>query len=418
MTDQTASQRTDPIRIDPSGSDLHAEGDRLRARGPVAQAELPGGVTAWVVTDADLAKSLLTDDRVSKDAYLHWPAWENGEGELARSWPLASWVAERSMINAYGGDHRRLRKLVAKAFTARRTAVLRPTIETLVSDLLDDIAATAPGRPVDIRGEFAYPLAIRVICALLGIPAAMRADLFRVVADMFRTSATLEEVQATGEELYGLMTALIAHKRQTPGDDLVSALIAARDDEESAGLDETELVDMVLLMIGAGHETTVNLLDHAIHSLLTHPEQLRLLQNGDATWDDAIDEALRHEAPIANLPMRFAVEDIDTGQVTIPKGDALIISYSAVGRDPAVHGADADAFDIARPTRHDHISFGHGVHRCVGAPLARLEASLALPELFARFPDIGLAVATDELQPLESFVSNGHRTLPVLLKQA
>lgn len=413
MTDQTA-----PLRIDPSGSDLHAEGDRLRARGPVAQAELPGGVTAWVVTDTALAKSLLTDDRVSKDAYLHWPAWENGKGELARSWPLASWVAERSMINAYGGDHRRLRKLVAKAFTARRTALLRPTIETLVSDLLDDIAATAPGRPVDIRGEFAYPLAIRVICALLGIPADMRADLFRVVADMFRTSATLEEVQATGEELYGLMTALIAHKRETPGDDLVSALIAARDDEESAGLDETELVDMVLLMIGAGHETTVNLLDHAIHSLLTHPEQLRLLRNGDATWDDAIDEALRHEAPIANLPMRFAVEDIDIGQVTIPQGDALIISYSSVGRDPAVHGADADVFDIARPTRHDHISFGHGVHRCVGAPLARLEASLALPELFARFPGLSLAVATDELQPLESFVSNGHRTLPVLLKQA
>ncbi|MET9928541.1 MULTISPECIES: cytochrome P450 [unclassified Streptomyces] len=412
------TEQPTPLRIDPSGSDLHAESDRLRATGPVARAELPGDVAVWMVTDSAVAKSLLTDDRVSKDAYRHWPAWENGEGELARTWPLASWVSERSMINTYGGDHRRLRKLIAKAFTARRTAALEPAVRTLVQELLDEVAATEPGRPLDIRAAFAYPLAIRVICELLGIPDAMREDLFRVVADMFRTSATLEEVQANGEEMVGLMTALTDHKRRTPGDDLVSALITARDDEENSGLDETELVDMILLMIGAGHETTVNLLDHAIHSLLTHPEQLALLRSGEATWDDAIDEALRHQAPIANLPMRFAVEDIEVGGVTIARGDALIVSYSGVGRDPAVHGADAHAFDLTRTTRNDHIAFGHGVHRCVGAPLARLEASVALPELFARFPDIGLAVTSDRLQPLESFVSNGHRTLPVHLKQA
>ena len=405
-----------PLEIDPSGTDIQAEGARLRARGPVTRAVLPGGVEAWMVTDYALAKRLLMDERVSKDAYRHWPAWENGEGELAENWPLASWVAERSMINAYGEDHRRLRRLVAKAFTARRTAALRPHVEAIVSALLDAVAATPAGRPVDIRAEFAYPLAIRVICQLLGIPATMREDMFRLVADMFRTSATLEEVQATGEELYGLMTALLVHKRETPDDDLVSGLIAARDDGSTAGLSETELVDMILLMIGAGHETTVNLLDHAIHSLLRHPEQLRGVLAGESAWEDVVEETLRHEAPIANLPMRFAVRDIELDGVTIARGDALIVSYSATGRDPAVHGETADTFDITRPTRREHIAFGHGVHRCIGAPLARLEALVALPALFTRFPELTLA-EPDRLVPLESFVSNGHRALPVLLKQ-
>ncbi|MFI6055535.1 cytochrome P450 [Streptomyces violascens] len=403
-----------PFHIDTAGSDIQGEGRRLRARGPLVQAQLTGGVAVWMVTDYALAMRLLIDHRVSRDANLHWPAWEKGEGELAESWPLAQWVSERNMLNSYGPDHTRLRRLVAKAFTARRTAVLRPRIEAIVTELLDRVASTPTGQVVDIRQEFAYPLAIRVIGELLGIPDHMSDDLFRMVGDMFLTSASLEDVLANERALYALVGEMVAHKRETPGDDLVSGLINAREGEGSAGLSELELVDTVLLMIGAGHETTVNLLDHAIHCLLTHPEQLSLVQEGKASWEDVIDETLRYEAPIANLPMRFAVDDIELDGVTIPKGDALIISYTAAGRDPAVHGASSDTFDITRSTRREHISFGHGAHRCIGAPLANLEISLALPAVFARFPGLSLA---RPVRPMESFVSNGHRELLVDLGQ-
>jgi cytochrome P450 len=367
-------------------------------------------VVAWSVTSLELLRRLLSDPRVSKDPRRHWPAYINGQ--IPQDWPLHIWVSVQNMFTAYGGDHRRLRSLVSKAFTPRRTAAMRPRIEQITADLLDGLAAIPHPGAVDLREGFAYPLPIEVICQLFGIPDGARPGLRRAVDGVFNTAATPEEALANQQEMYRILHELVATKRETPGDDLASGLIAVRDDDGSS-LGEAELVDTLILLISAGHETTVNLLDHAIAALLTHPDQLARVRAGSSSWNDVIDETLRWQAPVANLPLRYAVEDIELDGITIQKGEAILASYAAAGRDVAVH-ADADAFDIARPDK-THLAFGHGVHFCLGAVLARLEAEVALPALFSRFPDIALAVAPSELQPIQSFISNGHSTLPVTL---
>jgi 2-hydroxy-5-methyl-1-naphthoate 7-hydroxylase len=368
-------------------------------------------VVAWSVTSHDTLRRLLTDPRVSKDPRRHWPRWINGE--ISPEWPLFLWVAVENMFTAYGGDHRRLRMLVSKAFTARRTAALRPQIEQITQGLIDDLAAVGADQSVDLRENFAYPLPIEVICRLFGVPEGPRADLRQAVDGIFDTTLTAEEAQANQRDMYGILTELVALKRKTPGDDMTSGLIAARD-EEGSQLAESELVDTLILMLSAGHETTVNLIDHAITAMLTHPDQLALVRSGESSWPDVIEETLRWQAPVANLPLRYAVSDIEIDGVTIGQGEAILASYAATGRDPALHGDDAERFDITRANK-DHLAFGYGVHRCLGAPLARLEAEVALPALFTRFPDLTLAVDPAELQPVGSFISNGHRTLPARL---
>nr|CEL15539.1 putative cytochrome P450 hydroxylase [Kibdelosporangium sp. MJ126-NF4]CTQ98205.1 putative cytochrome P450 hydroxylase [Kibdelosporangium sp. MJ126-NF4] len=361
------------------------------------------------MTSQDALRRLLSDQRVSKDPRQHWPRFVNGE--ISQEWPLLLWVAVQNMFTAYGGDHRRLRSLVSKAFTPRRTAALRPQIEQITADLLDELA-TSP-QPVDLREGFAYPIPIEVICRLFGVPADARAGLRTVVDGVFDTTATAEEAVANQHELYRMMHELVALRRAEPGDDLTSGLIAVQEDD-GTGLAEAELVDTLILVISAGHETTVNLLDHAITALLTHPRQLELARSGEVPWSEVIEETLRWQAPVANLPLRYAVEDIALDDVVIRKGDAILASYAAAGRDKAVYGDTADVYDITRPEKA-HLAFGHGVHYCLGAPLARLEAEIALPALFTRFPDIKLAVPESELRPTDSFISNGHHTLPVTL---
>lgn len=369
---------------------------------------------AWSITGVDLLKELLNDPRVSKDPNRHWPAYINGE--ISQEWPLFLWIAVTNMFTAYGEDHMRLRKLVAKAFTPRRTAAMRPRIEEITGDLLDAIAATPAGEPVDLRAALAHPLPIKVICDLFGVPDKARDELRRAVDSVFNAAAPPEEVAATQVTLYGLLADLVSSKRAAPGDDMTSDLISARSDDGS-GLSEAELLDTLLLTISAGFETTVNLLDNAITALLTHPDQLALVRSGGATWDDVIDEALRWKAPVPNLPLRFAVEDIELeGGVTIRQGDAILAAYGAAGRDPQVHGETAEEFDITRPTRRDHLAFGYGAHYCLGVSLARLEAAIVLPALFERFPDLTLAVPADRLESLGTMLANGHKAVPALLR--
>jgi cytochrome P450 len=406
---------TNPYRIDLTGQDIHGEAAALRERGPVAAVDLDG-VTAWWVTDQALLRNLLTDPRVSRDTYRHWPAWGGGESELARTWPLAHWVADRNMVTAYGAEHTRLRRLVAAAFTARRTAELGPRVHAIATELVDALDRHPAGAVVDLRAEFCHSLPVQVISELLGVPDRLRAGLLKSVDAIMNTNATAEEAEAALALVYDRLTELIAAKRAEPGNDLTSALIEVADDDGSR-LTERELVDTVLLMFTAGHETTVNLLDHAVHLLLTHPEQLAAVRAGRLEWDDVIDETLRLEAPFASLPMRYALEDIEVpdADVVITRGDPIVVSFGAAGRDPRVHGDTAHRFDPARPTRRDHVAFGHGAHHCLGAPLARMEARTGLPMLMDRFPGLELA-DRGTIPPLESFVSNGHRHLRVRVK--
>ncbi|MEU6213366.1 cytochrome P450 [Streptomyces sp. NPDC047023] len=663
------NRRQCPVEIDAAGSDVHAEAAVIRGRGPAVRVVLPGGVGAWAVNGHAEIRRLLADPRVSKDAYRHWPAWI--DGEVGARWPLAIWVSVQNMITAYGAEHARLRRPVAGAFTTRRVAAMRPRIEEITGELLESLAAAGPGEVVDLRGRLAHELPTRVVFELFGIPERSWAPLHKIIKGFFDTGISAEDAQRNAADLDVTMADLVAYRRAHPGDDLTSALIAARDghgddrpgghasggeggsggegpggdggsggdgpaaaaaggsgagdrglgvggqgpgdapdghgstfagrgdalhgqggapdghgdvpagrggalggcgdalggygnvpvgcssalaghgdalDEDGSapdgrggalagrgealagygnalaghgdvpdgdgsarggrgespgggfdgrgssareggggpvggfdgdgsgvgvgggvgpgggrggaagwggvgqggcpvgggggvaaggggvgrGMSEKELLDNLILLFTAGYETSANLICTALHRLLADPGQLAAVRRGDASWEDAVEEALRVDAPAFYGLLRFAVEDIDMGEgVVIGRGDPIIVSFGAAGRDPAVHGADADRFDVLRPTRGQHLSFGFGTHHCLGAALARAECAIALRRFFERFPDAALARETTlrgtapdgtagegvvgGLPRVESFISNGLARLPVVL---
>lgn len=401
----------EPVVIDRTGRDIHAEGARIRANGPVARIELPGGVLAWSITDHELARQALTDHRLSKDPRQHWTDF--AEGRIGEDFPLIGWVLMDNLTTRYGADHTRLRRLTAGAFTPRRVEAMRAEVEKAVDELLDQLDHCGPGEVVDLKARFARPMPARVICDLFGVPAEERERILRGGEANIDTSLTPEEAAANVEQWHREMLEFVESKRRSPGDDLTTDLVQIQE-EDGSRLNDSELVGTLHLLLATGTEPVMNLLANATRALLTHPAQLALLRGGEVSWSDVIEETLRAEAPVAHLPFRFAVEDIEIGGVVIAKGDPVLINFAAVGRDRAVHGDGAGVFDATR-TDKEHLSFGHGVYRCIGTPLARMEAEIALSALFRRFPDLELAVPAGELEPQVTFIMNGVQTLPVRL---
>lgn len=402
---------TEPLRIalDPFVADLDGESARLREAGPLAAVELPGGVPVWAVTHHAEAKQLLTDPRLVKDINV-WGAWQRGE--IPADWPLIGLVNPgRSMLTVDGADHRRLRALVAQALTPRRVEALRERITHLTHTLLDRLPAD--GDVVDLKAEFAYPLPMYVIADLMGIEEAKLPRLKVLFEKFFSTQTPPHEVIATLTELATIMAETVARKRQEPGDDLTSALIAASDGGDR--LTDEEIVSTLQLMVAAGHETTISLIVNAVVNLSAHPDQRAMVLSGTVDWSAVVEETLRFSTPTSHVLIRFATEDVPVGDKVIPAGDALIVSYGAIGRDERAHGPTADEFDITRTPATRHISFGHGPHVCPGAALSRLEAGVALPALYERFPSLDLAVSAGELRHKPVVTQNDLFDLPVRL---
>jgi cytochrome P450 len=403
-----------PHRLDPAGGCPHADNARLLASGAVATVELPGGVEGAAVLGHEALKEFLAHPEVAKGA-LHFTALR--EGRIAEGWPLLTFATVQGMTTADGDDHRRLRSLVSKAFTARRVELLRPRVEELTSGLLDGLhgAAEQGGGVADLRRHFALPLPMGVIGELLGVEAEYLDRLHHLSNQVVATDIGPEQAVAANRELVAVLSAVASARAEAPGDDLTSALIAARD-EEGDRLSQQELIGTLVLMIIAGHETTLNLITNAVRALCGHRDQLESVLRGESSWADVVEETLRWDAPVSYFPFRYPVRDLTVDGTVIPRGTPVLAGYSAAGRDRAAHGPDADRFDITRPGRPGavrHLSLGHGAHYCLGAPLARMEATIALERLFTRFPDLDLAIPEAELTRHASFVGNSVRALPV-----
>ncbi|MFF1412954.1 cytochrome P450 [Streptomyces sp. NPDC058289] len=398
------------IVLDPFVADLDAESAALRAAGPLVQVVLPGNVAVYAVTHHAEARKLLTDPRIVKDIDV-WGAWQRGE--IPMDWPLIGLANPgRSMLTVDGEDHRRLRTLVAQALTVRRVEKLRAGIEALTTGMLDKLAGLPTGETVDLKAQFAYPLPMNVISDLMGVDAEEHPRLKALFEKFFSTQTLPEEVPQMMADLGALFSRIVESKRENPGDDLTSALIEASEDGDH--LTTEEITNTLQLIVAAGHETTISLIVNAVVALETHPEQRDLVLKGEVSWENVIEETLRWSSPTSHVLIRFATEDVEVGDRILPKGEGLIVSFGALGRDRAQFGETAGEFDATR-TPNRHISFGHGPHVCPGAALSRLEALVALPALYARFPDLTLAVPPTELRNKPILTQNDLHDLPVRL---
>ncbi|MEV5378898.1 cytochrome P450 [Streptomyces nondiastaticus] len=407
-----------PHRLDPAGSEQHAVNERLRAQGPAVPVILPGEVSSVAVTRYEELKEFLAHPDVAKNA-RHFTALR--EGAVPPGWPLTTFATVEGMTTADGDDHRRLRALVTQVFTPRRIEGLRPRVEELTARLLHTLdeaaldAETGASVVVDLREHFALPLPMAVISELLGVDPGMRGQLHQLSNLIVSTTTSPERALAANRAMAGILGSVVVRRRAAPGDDLTSALLAAQA-EDGDRLTDRELVGTLLLMVIAGHETTLNLITNAVRALCTHPEQLALVRAGKADWGDVVEETLRYDSPVSFFPFRYPVRDLKVGDTVIPRGTPVLASYTAAGRDERAYGPDASRFDVTRRPSVRHLSFGHGPHYCLGAALARLEATTALAALFDRYPDLALAVPDDDLPRHPSFVGNSTETLPVRLR--
>ena len=330
-------------------------------------------------------------------------------------------LLSRSILRANPPQHPRMRSLISQVFTPRRVAALQPTIENAVDVLLDRLAeAGAEGRPVDFMDQFAFQLPVTVICELLGVPPSDRNRFRPLAADLTEAlelsagTASPGPAAAAARELAGYFTALIAERRADPRDDLIGALVAARDADDTR-LSEEELLANLILLLVAGFETTTNLLGNGLAILIDHPETASALRSGAIGIAGFIEEVLRYDSPVQVVTRHARTENLTVADQPVPSGSALILLIGAANRDPARY-PDPDRFDPTR-TGIKPLSFGAGPHICIGNSLARLEAAVAFAQLLARFPSIS---AAPDQRPIrrDRLVLRGYETLPVTIARS
>lgn len=370
---------------------------------PIFRVRFPSGHEGWLVTRYEDARMVLSDPRFSR-ALLY-------DGAPCMIQPGDFSTGERSILNLDPPDHTRLRRLAAQAFTARKIAGLRPMIERTTDELLDAMAEQPA--PVDLIEHFAFPLPTAVMCEILGVPFGNRERFGRwsqvIVAPLAYTPELVEQARADGARD---MLELVAAKRDNPGDDILSALVHAQEGDDR--LTDAELVDLGSQLLLAGHETTVMLLGTGVVLLCTHPDQLAALRADPDLTPGAIEEIMRYDGPIENSLLRVPLEDVEIAGTVVKKVEGVVAMTSAANRDPLVF-SQPHRFDIKR-REAAQLGFGHGIHFCLGAALARLEAEVALRRLLARFPALDLAIAPDQIVWRPSLSTHGPVRVPVTLR--
>lgn len=361
---------------------------KMRAEGPVHTIRTDDFERVWLIVGYEEGRAALADQRLGKD-------WRTTQYATGAGDPINA-----NMLEMDAPHHTRLRRLVAREFTARRIESLRPRVQQITDELLDAMVPVGHGDLVD---ALAFPLPMTVICELIGVPDLDRNE-FRRLSNGIVTPKTAQEEGEAVRSMGAYLVELIEDKRCSPGDDLLSALIRARD-EEGDGLSSDELVGMAFLLLVAGHETTVNLISNGVRALLAHPDQLAALRADFGLIDGAVEEMLRYDGPVETATFRFTREPVGIGSRVVPAGEAVLIALAGADRDPARY-PEPDRFDIRRDTQ-GHLAFGHGIHFCMGAPLARMEGRIAIRALLERCPDLELAPETGELDWLPGMLIRG-----------
>jgi cytochrome P450 len=384
----------------------------LREHAPIHRTRLPNGVEAYLVTRYDDVRAVLADPRLSKNAAVSYPGWKPGRTGIPGE--HRSGIAAH-LLNLDPPDHTRLRRLVAKAFTPRRVADFEPRVVEIADRLLDDFGP----EPVDVIRAYAFPLPVIAICELLGVPAEDQVIFHEWASGMLDKSGPRGGVGRSVKRVRGYLRDLIHKKRlalpaDPAADDLLSALIRASDQGEH--LTEDEAAAMAFILLFAGFETTVNLIGNGVLALLTHPGQLAALKADPGLLDGAVEELLRYDGPVEFGTWRFTTEPITVGGARIAAGEPVLVVLASADRDPA-RFSDPDKLDLAR-NEGGNLALGHGIHFCLGAPLARMEGRIAFQRLFARHPDLRLAADPADLRRHSGLIMRGLHELPVRTRGA
>ncbi|MEU5655076.1 cytochrome P450 [Streptomyces sp. NPDC047737] len=391
---------TDPTRDPRFFQDPYPMYAAMRSTCPVQSVRAGSdGRTSYLVTGYAEAREALTHPGLSKDTAVFF----EGKGAQRRLHPAVA----HTMLASDPPQHTRLRKLVTKAFTTGAVAELRPFIAQVTEELLDQWPV---GECFDFVAALAVPLPVIVICELLGVPEEDRTNVRRWSAELFAAGRP-DVIDTASHAMADYMTGLIAAKRLNPGRSLLDRLISARDGDDQ--LSEEELVSLAVLLLVAGHETTTNFLGNAALALLQRPAELDRLREKPDEVPAVLDELLRFDSPVSTATFRFTTETITLGDTHIPPGVPVLVALGAANRDPE-RFLSPDLLDLGRDAAA-HLSFGHGIHRCVGAPLAKTEAEIALRMVLTRFPDIRLAESPDRLEWRQTRLVRGLASLPILV---